>query len=582
MLLKKEFPAEEIGHKLKWLMIGRVILITIFLGSSATLELGFSAFPHPSFLFIIIAVTYLLTIFYAVLLNRHKRFRLQAEIQLSLDVLIATGIVYVTGGIESWFPFTYLLIIIAGSIILFSRGGLLVASLSSILYGGVLVLQYYSVLPITPERRLIESDYLYNLFINITAFYLVAYLSGTLSERLRKAGEKLEERDADLFELRAYSDNVIKSLTSGLFTTDSEGRITFFNKAAEDITGWGIEEIRGKKASELFPLKGVEEGINPVEDPTYPKDPADRESGSQDSGLRNPLFRFEGKFFRKDGKRLILGMGISPLMDRKDTASGFIGIFQDLTKIKELEEEIKGKEKMAAIGELSSWMAHEIRNPLASISGSIQVLKENLNPTEENIHLIEIAIRETERLNLIVGDFLNYARPRPLSLEVCDINRLIMDTVSLLKNSKEFHEGIRINLLFENDEGMATKNGKIDALVDINQFKQVFWNLSINAVQAMPKGGELIIDTRLMTEDPNIIEITFRDTGEGIEKDNLDFIFYPFFSTKEIGSGLGLAIAYRIIEEHRGKIKVESEKGKGTTFKIYLPYTQNLRYRTQD
>jgi two-component system sensor histidine kinase PilS (NtrC family) len=569
MPLKKEFPAKDVGHKLKWLMIGRVILITIFLGSSATLELGFRAFPHPSFLFIIIAVTYLLTIFYAVILNRFQKFQLQAEIQLSVDVLIATGIVYVTGGIESWFPFTYLLVIIAGSIILYSRGGLLVASLSSILYGGVLVLQYYSVLPITPERRLIESDYLYNLFINITAFYLVSYLSGTLSERLRKAGEKLEERDADLFELRAYSDNVIKSLTSGLFTTDSEGRITFFNKAAEEITGWGIEEIKGKIASELFPLRGVEEGIKPVEDQTH------REAGLQDSGPRTPLFRFEGKFFRKDGKRLILGMGISPLMDRKDRASGFIGIFQDLTKIKELEEEIKGKEKMAAIGELSSWMAHEIRNPLASISGSIQVLKENLNPTEENINLIEIAIRETERLNLIVGDFLNYARPRVLSLEVCDINRLIADTISLLKNSKEFHEGIKINLLFE-EEGRETDRGRIDALVDINQMKQVFWNLSINAVQAMPKGGELTIDTRLETQDSSpegisFIEIIFRDTGVGIEKENLDFIFYPFFSTKEIGSGLGLAIAYRIIEEHRGKIKVESEKGKGTTFRIFLP-----------
>ncbi len=571
MPLKNEFLSDEVGHKLKWLMIGRVILITIFLGSSATLELGFSAFPHPSFLFIIIAVTYLLTIFYAVLLNRYKRFQLQAEIQLSVDVLIATGIVYVTGGIESWFPFTYLLIIIAGSIILYSRGGLLVASLSSILYGGVLVLQYYSILPITPERRLIESDYLYNLFINITAFYLVSYLSGTLSERLRKAGEKLEERDADLFELRAFSDNVIKSLTSGLFTTDSEGRITFFNKAAEDITGWSHEEVMGKGASEFFPLKGVEEGINP------------ETSSGQNSGFRTQPFRFEGKFFRKDGKRLMLGMGISPLMDRKDTASGFIGIFQDLTKIKELEEEIKGKEKMAAIGELSSWMAHEIRNPLASISGSIQVLKENLNPTEENIHLIEIAIRETERLNLIVGDFLNYARPRPLSLEVCDINRLIADTISLLKNSKEFHEGIKINLLFAKDEGRTTKNGKIDVLVDVNQMKQVFWNLSINAVQAMPNGGELNIDARFKTQDPNIIEITFRDTGVGIAKDNLDFIFYPFFSTKEIGSGLGLAIAYRIIEEHKGKIRVESEKGRGTTFRIYIPKKmQDSGLKTQD
>jgi len=261
-------------------------------------------------------------------------------------------------------------------------------------------------------------------------------------------------------------------------------------------------------------------------------------------------------------------MGLSHLLGRDDRLSGFIGIFQDLTKIKEMEEEVKGKEKMAAIGELSAWMAHEIRNPLASLSGSMQVLRENIKPTEENIHLIEIALRETDRLNLIVQDFLNYARPKPLSLELCDITALIDDTVSLLKNSKEFHEGIKINKLVD---------GRIEAFVDPNQMKQVFWNLSINAIQAMPMGGELIIDTRLKTEEippegiSELIEIVFRDTGVGINKADLDYIFFPFFSTKEGGSGLGLAIAYRIVEDHKGKIKVESEVGRGTTFRIYLP-----------
>lgn len=549
MIEQNEISLDEISHKLKWLMIGRVILITILLGSSATLQLGFKTFPYPSFLYVIIAATYLLTILYSLLLLNLKKLKILAEIQLSFDALLATSIVYITGGIESWFPFTYLLIIIAGSIILYSQGGILLASLSSILYGGVLVLQYYKILPITPERHFVETDYLYNLFINITAFYLVAYLSGTLSARLKRAGEELKEKDADLIELKAFSDNVIKSLTSGLFTTDSDGKITFFNKAAEDITGYKLEDIKDKEADVLFPFDGVSEAIK-----------------TQDARLRaqdKTPYRFEGEFLRKDGRRLILGMGLSPLMERKDKTSGFIGIFQDLTKIKELQEEIKEKEKMAAIGELSAWLAHEIRNPLASLSGSIQVLKDNLNPTEENIRLIEIALRETNRLNLIVGDFLNYARPRPLSLELCDINGLIDDTISLLKNSSEFHENIRISRVNE--------NRKIEAVIDPNQMKQVFWNLSINALQAMPDGGELTVDTKLMTQDSDYIEITFRDTGVGINEEKLDYIFFPFFSTKEGGSGLGLSIAYRIIEDHKGKIKVESEVGNGTTFKIYLP-----------
>lgn len=565
MPLKKEFPLDEISQRLKWLMVIRIILVTILLGSSATLELGFRAFPYPSFLYLIIAVTYLLSIFYALLINRLKRLRLLAEIQLSLDVLIATGVVYITGGIESWFPFTYLLIIIAGSIILYSRGGLLIASLSSILYGGVLVLQFYGILPITTDRHLVEIDYLYNLFIYITAFYFVSYLSGTLSERLKKTGERLKETDADLLDLRVFSDNVIKSLTSGLFTTDIYGRITFFNKTAEDITGWGIEEVRGKDISSIFSIDGTSIILNKSHNNIKDKTP------------NIQSFRFEEEFLRRDEKKLILGLRLSTLKDRNDVILGFIGIFQDLTKIKELEKEVKNKEKMAAIGELSSWMAHEIRNPLASLSGSIQVLRENLNPTERNIRLIEIALRETERLNLIVEDFLKYARPRPLSIELCDINKLIIDTILLLKNSKEFHNGVKINY-FLNRDGVTIKNGKsepnrteINAFVDPNQLKQVFWNLSRNAVQAMLKGGELMISSKIMTEDPDIIEITFMDTGVGIEKEKLDFIFYPFHSTKEIGSGLGLAIAYRIIEEHKGRIKVDSEVGKGTTIRIYLP-----------
>jgi two-component system sensor histidine kinase PilS (NtrC family) len=559
-------------------MIGRVIIITLFLGSSATLELGFRAFTYPSFLYVIIAVTYFLTIPYAILLSKLKRLRLLTEIQLSVDVFIATWVVYITGGIESWFPFTYLLIIIAGSIILYSYGGFLVASLSSILYGGVLVLQYYRVLPITQERYLIETDYLYNLFINITAFYLVAYLSGGLSERLKRAGEKLKEKDADLTELKAFSDNVIRSMTSGLFTTDSEGRITFFNKAAEDITGWRLEEIKGWEASVFFPIEGVSEAINPElvsgQDSRLPGLALRSGAGQTPDPRPQTPYRFEGEFYRRDGRRLVLGMGISYLRGRDDRPSGFIGVFQDLTRIKEMEEDIKGKERMAAIGELSSWMAHEIRNPLASLSGSIQVLKENIKPTEENIHLIEIALRETERLNLIVGDFLNYARPRPLSLELCDINSLIQDTLSLLENSREFHEGIKIN--------KAIGDGTIEAMVDPNQMKQVFWNLSLNALQAMPDGGELTIDSRFKTQD-STIEITFKDTGVGIKKADLDYIFFPFFSTKEGGSGLGLAIAYRVIEDHNGKIKVESEVGKGTTFRVYLPQkTPDSRPKTQN
>ncbi|MEK6657738.1 MAG: ATP-binding protein [Nitrospirota bacterium] len=543
---------KEIQKKLKVLMILRIVLATLFLVSSVLLQIKFRSREIPAF-YLLVASVYLITIIYALLINRVSNLELFAYIQLIGDLIIETVLVYITGGIESSFSFTYIITIIYASIILYRRGGYVIAGISSILYGGLIDVQYYGLFEATQFSILSPAETFYKVFLHVLFFFVVAFLSGGLAESLRQTGEILKEKDTDLVELQTFYKNVAQSMSSGLLTTDLKGHITSFNRAAEDITGNFFEDVKGKIWHEIFNLEEIKSVFSKLE------------------MLRIP-FRFEGNYVRKDGAKLALGITISSLKNESGETTGAIGIFQDLTKIKEMEDDIKKKEKLAMVGELAAGMAHEIRNPLASLSGSMQILKSESSLSGENKKLLEIALRETEKLNRIISDFLTYARPTPLNKKRCDINRLLNDTVTLLRNSKEYQKKIKI---------AANLEGKrLITEVDPNQMSQVFWNLSINAIQAMSDGGELIISSKKRVKkgrgysdfDKDYIEITFKDTGNGINPVVKDKIFYPFFTTKDKGSGLGLAIVHRIIEDHKGDIKVESKLNEGSRFIIHLPF----------
>ncbi|MFZ3065048.1 MAG: ATP-binding protein [Nitrospirota bacterium] len=542
---------KEILKKLKVLMILRIFLVTLILVSSVLLQIKFRSRGIPAFYLLVVSV-YLITIIYALLINRVSNLELFAYVQLIGDLIIETVLVYITGGIESSFSFTYIITIIYASIILYRRGGYLIAGISSILYGGLIDVQYYGLFEATHFSILSYAETFYKVFLHVLFFFVVAFLSGGLAESLRQTGEILKEKDTDLVELQTFYKNVAQSMSSGLLTTDLKGHITSFNRAAEDITGNFFEDVKGKIWHEIFNLEEIKSVFSKLE------------------MLRIP-FRFEGNYVRKDGAKLALGITISSLKNESGETTGAIGIFQDLTKIKEMEDDIKKKEKLAMVGELAAGMAHEIRNPLASLSGSMQILKSESSLSGENKKLLEIALRETEKLNRIISDFLTYARPTPLNKKRCDINRLLNDTVTLLRNSREYQKKIKI---------AANLEGKrLITEVDPNQMSQVFWNLSINAVQAMSDGGELIISSKKKLKkgrgysdfDKDYIEITFKDTGNGINPVVKDKIFYPFFTTKDKGSGLGLAIVHRIIEDHKGEIKVESKLNEGSRFIIHLP-----------
>jgi two-component system sensor histidine kinase PilS (NtrC family) len=543
-----------LAQKLKWLMTVRVLAVTVLLGTFVLFQIGFSRGLSLSvpFYFLIGAV-YFLTLLYAFSINQIADLVPFSYLQLGLDLLLETALVAFTGGVESPFTFLFLITIISGSMLLYQQGGIAIASLACAAYTSLVAVPYFYKVPFIPAATFPSRELLYTLFLNITAFYTVAYLSGRLAEQLRETGESLQEKAQGLTRLQVFHENVVQSMSGGLFTTDMAGRITSFNRAGEEITGFSKEEILGKSWWELFSQ----------EDPKifgYHLETAD-----------SP-FRFDTETRRKEGTQLLLGVTLTPLLDDRGQKTGIVGMFQDLTKIRAIEEEMKKKEKLASIGELAASMAHEIRNPLAALSGSMQVLNRELKLEDENRRLMEIALKEAERLNMIITTFLKYARPMPLNKKRCSLHDLLEDTLSLLRNSPDYRDDISLVTSF-------TK-GKVWIMMDPDQIKQVFWNVVLNAIEAMPQGGQLAIETRklktvhrLVNQRPgsSIVEVRFTDTGVGITPEELERIFYPFFTTKQKGSGLGLSIVHRIIEEHGGRILVESKPGQGTTMVFQLP-----------
>ena len=544
----------ELLFKIKSLMVLRVVVISVFLGTIIIFKIKSGQIPFIVPVTILIATTYLLTIIYSVLLKLINNLRFLCYLQLIGDILVETGVIYISGGIESPFAFLFILSIIASSIILYRRGGYIIASLSSILYGTLVNLEFYNILhPLTFDSSSVNispigETVIYTLFLNISAFFLVAFLSGYLSEKLKRTGEELEEKSEDLIQLKTFHESVVTNMGSGLMTADLNGRIVSFNLAAEVITGYKFYDVRGRYYSEFFNIPLLKGDFNSLTD--------------------NPV-RMEDIFIRKDGINIHIGMNISPLKDDKNNVRGIICVFQDLTTIKEMKEKVIKNEKLAAIGRISAGIAHEIRNPLASISGSIQVLKDELSLHDPNIKLMDIILRETERLNSITTQFLIYASPYKKNLQTCNIKELITETITLLKNSKEYPSNLNIDTSF--------KNNGITINADSKQIKQVIWNLCLNSIQAMNKGGRMTISVNppypplVKGGEGGLVDIIIKDTGAGISETDLQKIFDPFFTTKEEGTGLGLSTVQKIIEGHNGSINIESKEGYGTTVKITLP-----------
>ena len=527
-------------------MVSRAVLVTFLLGTLIFFQHEYRIYPFPTvYLYYFVLSIYVLTGIYGYLLQKLHNLSFLAYLQISGDILLITFFVYLTGGIDSGFSLLYHLTIISASIILYRRGGYLSASLSSILYGGMLDMQYYNILGLVRSVNFTAMQVLYQVFINILSFYVVALLSGYLSDRLLKTRQELHAKSMDYEDLRTMQDHILKSVRSGILTMDLEGKITSCNPAAEYITGYTYTELK-IRWQDLFgsSIKGL--------------------FGHTNDLMERP-FRFDGPIVKKNGDTAILGTSVSLLKDDRNTVHGIILIFQDITKLVEMEEKVRRQEQLAVVGSLAAGIAHEIRNPLASLSGSIQVLQGELDLKGDDKHLMDIVVRETDRLNTIISEFLEYARPQTAHAEKIPLLPVLDETVTLLKNSRDFREGITIR---------AQVDPQVVIIGDAQRMRQVFWNLLINACQAMPDGGEITVSAMPMSrsdDDSGWCEIVIKDTGHGIGQEHLDKIFDPFFTTKTGGTGLGLAIVERIIEDHGGIIDVESETGRGTKFRIRLP-----------
>jgi two-component system sensor histidine kinase PilS (NtrC family) len=570
--MMKTQKAEEEGRdslfsRIQWLMLFRAVLVTLFLGATVIFQLRESPFfryvsPYPFYL--LIGFTYALTLLYALLLRRIQKLKIFAYVQILGDVFFITLLIYVTGGIASIFFWLYFFSIFSAGTILYRRGGLWIASASSILYGTLLDLEYYGVLLPPGSRELYSLGYqstyvLYLITVNIIAFYLVAILSSYLAEQVRRKEEELKKRIIDYRQLERLYKHIVQNVVSGLITVDGQGRITSFNRMAEEITGYKFEEVYQEEIDSLFP--GLSSWSRSV-------------GGHRgEGGDRLRFLRWETRFARKDGAHLILGFSISPLKDSGDRGMGNILIFQDLSRLREMEEQVKRSDRLAAIGKMAAGIAHEIRNPLASISGSIEILKEELGNSTQNQALMGIVLREVHRLNSLIADFLLFARPISPGKERIHLNRLIEEILQMLGHSSDFNVLIRMETQFEDD---------LYVQGDPNQVRQVFWNLLINAAQAMPEGG--VLKVRLRKGFPRAPlpggrsygEVSIIDSGIGIGEEEIGKVFDPFFTTKEKGTGLGLSIVHSIVESYGGKITVQSQKGQGSVFSVFIPLAEPL------
>ncbi len=524
-------PVEEFKRKVETLIFLRLFFITLLLGSIFFFDLQGKQFYQPYLFYGLFFIGYAPSMFYIFLRNRISDritvHRLIAYVLLTVDVLVVVFLILLTGGIESWFSFLLILVTIASSIVLGRKAGYILATLASILYGLSLDLQYYQIIPVHFNPVLEEKNFFYNIFINISGLYLTAYLMGYLVSRLETTSEKLEKKDVDLKELSRFHSEVIENIPSGLFSLDTSGRIVLFNSAAERITGLKRNNVIYRYSNEVFPFLSLP--------PT--------------------TGRHEGEIVRDAEKRYI-GLSISLNKNSAGEILGYIGTFQDLTDIIKLEEEIKRREKLAAIGELSASIAHELRNPLASMKGSFEMLKEDVLPAETKKRLMDIAISEMDRLNAIVTDFLIYCNPRPPAMERFNLSAAANEVSDMLQNMSD---SVRIVKDIQDEVFMVADEQKI---------RQLLWNLTLNAVEAVPEGGETGIS--VYTDDNRVI-LKVSDSGAGIPEENVEKVFYPFFSTKKKGTGLGLSIAYRIVEEHHGNIKILSGKGRSTEFIVSLP-----------
>ena len=536
----------NLERHLRWLIAFRLVMISSVLVSYLVFELSSRGeLPEFNLLFVLVAATYIASILHIVLLAMlASRPLWHAYIQFAGDLALVTGLVYFFGGVTSPFSMLYLVVIMVSAVILQRRAALTIAGLAYILYATLLTALVRNWVPaLSPLPTDLELSFRisYNLAVHLFGFYAVALLTSYLGESALRAEEELAEKTGSLANLEVFHRDVIQSISSGLISTDLEARVTSVNRAALEILGTAELALLGKPIT----LCGL------FSDAEWAAAASDR---SPDRLTRSELVVERG------AERLPIGFTVTRLTDAHDVPTGWIVVFQDLSQWRRLQEELRLKDRMAAVGELAAGLAHEVGNPLAAISGSVQLLSSSIAAGQQERRLLDIIVKESLRLDRTIKGFLRFARPRERAAARFDIAALLAENTALLRNSEEATGGHEF--ILDLDPESAQLAG------DPDQISQIFWNLARNALRAMPKGGQLFISGRLRGET---YSIEFRDTGHGMSAEQSAKLFHPFQSFFDSGTGIGMAIVYRIVQEHGGSINVESRPAAGTRIVVDLP-----------
>jgi two-component system sensor histidine kinase PilS (NtrC family) len=534
----------SLAQKLWWLILARVAAaIFLFLARAIWVHAN-SARAWTEMLSPLLVVGGL-TALYALARTLSKSLILQARVQFLVDIIMVTWLIWTTDVIRSPYIAVYIVVIAASSLFLGPRDAVVISVGCAVAFTGSALAALNGVGQ-TGTSYLIEAGRAQTfqaIGLFDISFLVVGLLSARLAARQSRSDVRLQAATQSLATLRALHERIVESIRSGVVTTDLQARIYTFNAAAEEITGYDEADVRGQDASIFFgELKEI------IANSMHAASAAEASP------------RFEADCLTADGLRLRLGFSVSPLFSEVGDTTGTVITFQDLTHIRALEETSRRQDRLAAIGRMAASIAHEIRNPLAAMRGSIQMLRADMEGESSQTELMEIILRESDRLNRIISDFLSYARPRSIIQSKVDVGESLRQTFTLLRNSAEISDSHIIT------EAVPDTPVLIDA--DSEQLQQVFWNLARNALQSMPRGGTL--RAAVQNHSPSRLRIAFSDTGRGMSPEQVERLFEPFSSTTG-GTGLGLSIVYQIIRDHGGTINVRSREGQGTTITIELP-----------